>query len=318
MIFRQALFAAVLLGGTSVVQARLEIRPAASLDLGGFPAESAPVASFELVNTGSNSLRIAKVESGCNCFEPVAYEKSIPPGGSTPLDVFINGNLLSGSFEKEILLRIGGETPTNATLTIKGTARPAIPNAPKFVFAGRTAVGQPWETNILLHVRQDLTETPTLRMEGRSRLKGELAPTATTDQFNIKISMPPQPEPFYWESRIVLSFSESPAIPPIPIKANGYNGGTLHVSPGKVKPAGKSASFILQRTYPAGAIPNPTQLHGNETGIEIRETPLPKLGKSRVELTFSEAFLQRLEEEGRIAVSLSVKGFIPTTLVVGQ
>ncbi len=319
MKLQQILFAAVLLGGTPAPQAGLEIRPAPLLDLGEFPGESAPVANFELVNAGSNTLRIVEIKSGCTCFEPILFEKEIPPGASTPMDVFINGNLLSGHFEKKILLRIGGETPTNAVLKIKGTSRPAILDAPKFVFTGRTAFGQSWETNILLHVRQDLTKPPTLRLEGNPELHGELKETQSEmdrPSINLHLRMPPQTEPFYWEGRIILAFRESPAIPPILIKVNGYSGGTLHPSPNKIKPSGKIASFILQRTYPTGATPSPAQIQCSESGVAIQETPLPELGKSRVELIFSETFIQQLQQEDRITIPLSAKGFIPTTLVV--
>jgi len=106
--------------------AQLKIHPAPSLDLGEFPAESAPTARFELFNRGSNKLPIVEVISGCDCLEPIAYGKQIQSKESVPLDVLINGNLLSGPFEKEILIRIGGENPTNAVLKIRGTARPPI------------------------------------------------------------------------------------------------------------------------------------------------------------------------------------------------
>ena len=306
-------------------QAALEIRPGTVIELGSFKAEAPPTASVELINTGKEILPITQIKSSCHCFKPLLYEKNIPPGGSVSLDVLINGNLLSGPFEKEILLRIGGECPTNAVLKIMGTSRPAIPDAPQFVFTGRTAIGQSWETNILLHVRQDLTAPPTLRLVGNPRLHGELkepqsemARAEPRPPINLHLYMPPQTESFYWEGRIILAFSESPAIPPIPIKANGYSGGTLHTSSNKIKPSGKNASFILQRTYPSGSPPCPAQIQCSEMGVAIRETPLPELGRSRVELVFSETFLQRLKEDGRIAIQLITEGFIPTTLVVGQ
>jgi len=320
------LIAIGLLGGGLATSAQLKIHPAPSLDLGEFPAEAAPTARFELFNQGSKTLPIVEVISGCDCLEPIAYEKLIQPKESVPLDVLINGSLLSGPFKKEILIRIGGKNPTNAVLKIRGTARRAIPDAPQFIFAGRTAIGQPWETNLLLRVRADLTETPILRIEGNPNLHGELEKTQSKEAqmeprppIILHLRIPPQAEPFYWENRIILSFSESPAPPPTIINVNGYSGGTLHPSLQILKATAKGASFTLRRNGPSGTHPDPAPLICKTPGVDANETPLPgRVGQSTVQLTFSGEFLQQLKRETRIVLQLDAKGFIPITLAAEQ
>jgi len=310
------ILAAGLLGGLATSQGQLEIHPGTTLDLGGFPAESAPVAAFELANTGTAPLRVVNVSAKCPCLDPVVYEKTIPPGGSTPLDVFIDGNLLSGSFDKQIHLWVGAPATTNIELAIKGTANRAIDGAPKFIFSGRIPLGQAWSTNLLLHVRSDLAEKPQLRMEGLSPLEAKLVPAPAPGQTGLKLRMPPQTRPLQWQNKIALFFPNHPAIPARIIAINGCGGGTLTPSAQKLKASAEGASFLLQRTYPAGTAPRPAPLSCATPGVSIRETPLPEAGKSSVHLSFSGEFLQRSQKEGRIAIQLLAEGFVPASLVV--
>lgn len=252
---------ASLLGSLAASQAQLVIRPVSSMDVGDFPAESAPAASFELVNTGSESLPIIEVKSDCYCFNPVIYTPKIPPHGSTPLDVFIDADLLAGPFEKTVRVRIGGKHATNVVLKVKGTVHHALSGIPRFIATDRTAIDRPWSTNLLLTLRKDLSETPVLRIGGHPRFEGTLVPAKKTGQFNLHLCMPAQQKPAYWESRVVLSFEQTPAIRPTMIKVNGYAGGTLHPSVQKLRIAKNKTSITLQRIYPAGSPPRPASLH---------------------------------------------------------
>ncbi len=312
---KNALCMASLLGSLAVSQAQLEIRPSLSMDVGDFPAESAPTASFELVNTGSESLPIIEVKSDCYCFNPVVYTPKIPAHGSTPLDVFIDADLLAGPFEKTVHVRIGGKNATNAVLKVKGTVHHAILGIPRFMATDRTAIQQPWSTNLLLTLRKDLSETPVLRVKGHPRFEGTLLSTPTPGQFNLHLCMPAQQKPTYWESRVVLSFEQTPAIRPTMIKINGYAGGTLHPSVQKLRIAKNKASITLQRIYPAGTPPHPAPLRCNRRGVSIKETHGTP-GQSKVEFSFSADFLKQLATEGRIAIQLITEGFIPVGLVV--
>ena len=315
MRLKHALCAANLLGALATSQAQLAIRPSPSMDVGEFPAESAPTASFELLNTGPESLQIIEVKSDCRCFTPLVYTPKIPARGSTPLDVFIHADLLDGPFEKTILVRIGGKDATNAMLTVKGTVHHAILGIPRFIATDRTATDRPWSTNLLLTLREDLSETPVLRVGGHPRFEGTLVPAQNPGQFNLHLCMPAQQKPTYWESRVVLSFEQTPAIRPTMIKINGYAGGTLHPSIQKLRVEKNSASITLQRIYPAAIPPRPAPLRSNRRGVSIKETHGTP-GQSTVEFSFSADFLKQLATEGRIAIQLFTDGFIPTTIVV--
>lgn len=310
-----ALCTASLLGALAASQAQLVIRPSPLIDVGEFPAESVPTASFELVNTGSESLPITGVKSDCHCFNPTIYTKRIPARGSTPLDVFIDAGLLDGPFEKTVRVRVGGKNATNAVLTVKGTVHHAILGIPRFMATDRTAIHQPWSTNLLFTLRKDLSETPTLRLGGHPQFEGKLVSTKNSRQFNLHLCMPAQQQPLYWESRVVLSFDQTPAIRSTMIKINGYAGGTLHPSIQKLSGAKKRTSITLQRIYPVGTPHQPAPLRCNHPGVSIKETHGTQ-GQSTVEFSFSEGFLQQLANEGRITISLATDGFIPTTLVV--
>jgi len=316
MKMSRTMLAASLLGGLATSHAQLEIRPGTTLDLGGFPAESAPVAAFELANTGTAPLRVRNVSAKCPCLDPVVYEKTIPPGDSTPLDVFIDGNQLSGPFAKPIQLWIGTPTPTNIELAVKGTAHRAIDGAPKFIFSGRIPLGQPWGTNLLLNIRPDLSEKPLLRTEGLSPLEAGLVSAPVPGQIGLKLRMPPQAKPLLWKNKISLSFPGHPAIPARTIAINGCCGGTLTPSAQKLKASAEGASLVLQRTYPDGAPPRPAPLSCPDPGISIREVPLPEFGKSTVHFSFSKKLLQQLGKEKRIPIQLVAEGFVPASLVL--
>ncbi len=315
MRLKYALCTASLLGALATSQAQLAIRPSPSMDVGEFPAESAPTASFELLNTGPESLQIIEVKSDCRCFTPLVYTPKIPARGSTPLDVFIHADLLDGPFEKTILVRIGGKDATNAVLTVKGTVHHAILGIPRFIATDRTAIHQPWSTNLLLTLRKDLSETPTLRLGGHPQFEGKLVSTKNPRQFNLHLCMPALQKPAYWESQVVLSFDQTPAIRPRTIKVNGYAGGTLHPSVQKLSGTKKRAPITLQRIYPTGTPHQPAPLRCNRPGVSIKETHGTQ-GQSTVEFSFSEGFCKQLATEGRIAIPLVTDGFIPTTLVV--
>lgn len=312
---KKALCLVSLLGSLAVSQARLVVRPSLSIDVGDFPAESAPAANFELVNTGSESLPIIEVKSDCHCFNPVIYTQNIPSCGSTPLDVFIDADLLAGSFKKTVRVRIGGKTATNVVLEVKGTVHHAILGAPRFIATDRTAIDRPWSTNLLLTLRKDLSEIPVLRIGGHPQFKGTLIPAQTPGQFNLHLCMPAQQKPVYWESRVVLSFDQTPAIRPTMIKVNGYAGGTLHPSVQKLHVIKNKVSITLQRIYPAGTPPRPAPLRSNRRGVSIKEIQGTH-GQSRVEFSFSDDFLNQLAKEERIPIQLATEGFIPATLVV--
>ena len=297
-------------------QAQLKIRPSTTLDLGDFPAEAAPIARFELVNVGTNRLRMIEAKTECACFEPVLYEKSISPSGSTPMDIFINGNLLSGPFEKKIHLRMVPPAPTPIVVTVKGIAHPAVNAFPKFIFSGRIPLGHVWSTNLLLNVRSGLIEKPALHITGNALLKGSLLPASTAGQIGIQLRIPPQTKPIQWEDELVLSFPSNPAIPETVIEINGYCGGTLQPSAQKIKATAMGATLTLQRIYPDGVPPRPTSLICTTPGVSLQETSLPTVGKSRVQLRFSTEFLQRLEKEKRIAIQLATEGFLPVGLVM--
>ncbi len=313
---RHALCAASLLGLLAASQAQLKIRPSPSIDVGEFPAESAPIASFELVNTGTESLRIISVKSDCPCFNPIIYTKRIPPHGSTPLDVLIDSDLLAGPFEKTVRVRVGGNNATNAVLKVKGTVHHAMLGVPRIMTTGRTAIHQPWSTNLLLTLRKDLSETPTLRVGGHPRFEGKLVSTPNPRQFKLHLCMPAQQKPAYWESKVVLSFDQAPAIHPMMIKINGYAGGTLHPSVQKLKVVKNRASITLQRIYPKGTAHQPAPLSCGVSGVSIQETPLPEEGKSTVQFIFSEEFSKRVDREKRVVIPLATEGFIPIGLVV--
>ncbi len=315
MKIKKALCMASLLSSLAASQAQLVVRPSLSIDVGDFSAESAPAASFELVNTGSESLPIIEVKSDCYCFNPVVYTRKIPPLGSTPLDVFIDADLLDGPFEKTVRVRIGGKNATNVVLKVKGTVHHAILGTPRFIATDRTATDRPWSTNLLLTLRKDLSETPVLRVGGHPRFEGTLVPAQNPGQFNLHLCMPSQQKPAYWESRVVLSFEQTPAIRPTMIKINGYAGGTLHPSIQKLRIAKNKASITLQRIYPAGTPHQPAPLRSNRRGVSVNETHGTH-GQSMVEFSFSDGFLKQLAKEGRIAIQLASEGFIPVGLVV--
>ena len=300
---------ALLWGGSAC--ARLQVLPGSAVDLGSFPAESAPTASFELLNKGDAPLHIAGIESGCACFDPVVYQNAIPPGGRVPLDVFINGSKLNGPFEKQILLQVGPPSPTNAILTIKGNARRALPGAPPLVFAGILPLGQPWNTNLELRVRDDLEARPTLHIDGFPGLGGELLPSQNPHRFLLQLHTPPSNTPLSWQGEAVIRFEGVPKIPPVSIKVSGCNGGILQPSTTRLRLVRNTAIFTLQRQPPA-----PAPITCATAGVEIEETPLPTPGKSRIRLLFSKPLLQRLKQGQRIPVRLEAKGFVPANLVV--
>ena len=315
MIFNKFLFIAILTGGFISAEAQLEIHPSLSIDLGEFPAESPPIASFDLVNTGSVCLVITDVKSSCPCFNPVVYITKIPSHESVPLDIFIHTDLLFGTFEKTVQIKFKGNTTTHTVVTVKGTVVHPIFGIPSFIATDRTAIGQSWSTNLLLTLRKDLSTKPTIQVDGHPHFKGQLLPTKNPKAFNLQLYMSPQENPAYWESQVVFRFDPSLKIRPMTLKINGYAGGTLHPSIRKLNPKEKKASILLQRIYPTKSQQTPSPLRCNNPRVSITETH-QAAGQSLVVFSFSDALLEQLTNKGRIPIQLTTDGFIPISLVL--
>ncbi len=80
--------------------------------------------SFNIKNTGTDTLEIVKVSASCNCLHPELTKKKLSPFDSTALKVIIVPKKgLRGAFSEKIVL----ETNTKqilTLLTLKGTYSP--------------------------------------------------------------------------------------------------------------------------------------------------------------------------------------------------
>lgn len=95
---------------------------------------------FELVNSGSDTLKLENVQASCGCTTPVWKKDPVLPGGSTKINVGYNA-ASEGPFEKPVTVYYnGGQTKV---LTIKG----AVYKAPATSAPQNASIEQLKQTN---------------------------------------------------------------------------------------------------------------------------------------------------------------------------
>lgn len=303
-----------LLAGAAAVHGELQVAPVDGVELGTFLAEAAPLASFELVNTGTEVVRIVRANSDCSCLEPVVYADRIAPGERIPLDVYVDGTQLSGFFEKTVSLTVAGTQATNVVLRIKGTARPAVSGLPRFVDAPRLAVGEAWETNLAFTVREDLQHGQAVDSMGNMVLEVGLVRGKERGAYGLHLAVPPSPVPLSWENSLLISFRGRPEIPAVRVLVRGYIGGTLHPAAPVMAVSSASATLDVRRDVPASAAQAPSPIHCDRPGVRLEESPVVN-GTSTLQFHFPEDFMRQLKKDGRIPLQLKAAGFLPATIV---
>jgi hypothetical protein len=290
----------------------LHILPGRTVDLGTFPAESSQTATFTLSNTTSHAIHIENIESCCAYLELIIYEKTIAPGASIPLDVFIDAHALDGPFNKSVSFAASGSMHQTTHLRIKGTAVPAIAIPSRYVFSGRIALGRAWSTNLAITVRGGLAGK--LVAEARSNV-GLAAHLNETN--GLQLTVPPQRNPRRWQAEVHLRLEGQPHLPPVPIQLGGYIGGSLVPQPSKLvlgDAESAQATIALFRESPIDAPSTHGPLQCSPSDIEIEEEYGAE-GESTVTLKCPTSFMQRLKTEKRIRIQLSAAGFIPAIIV---
>jgi hypothetical protein len=124
-----ALLAAVLVGGTGRAQEegkgspRISIAPE-SFDFGKALPGKTLRKEFTIRNFGDRDLVIDGVSTTCGCTAALPKEKTIPPGGSTPLAVTLETRSYSGRIERRVLVRSNDPEDPRAEIRVIVTVEP--------------------------------------------------------------------------------------------------------------------------------------------------------------------------------------------------
>ena len=104
--------------------ARIKAEPA-SWDFGrAFPNQRLRK-EFRLRNVGGRELVIEKVSTTCGCTVAEGYDRTVPPGGSTPLVVSLETRQSSGRIEKRVAIRSNDPETPILEIAVAATVVPA-------------------------------------------------------------------------------------------------------------------------------------------------------------------------------------------------
>lgn len=80
---------------------RMEISPA-DHDFGNVPQNQKLVYEFLVMNTGSEELEIKRLSTTCGCTAAITKDRTVPPGGSTKLEVTLETRKYKGFIERSV------------------------------------------------------------------------------------------------------------------------------------------------------------------------------------------------------------------------
>src|SRR5262245_8663697 len=95
---------------------RIAVEPA-EFDFGKSLQNKELTREFSIRNFGNEDLVIDNVSTSCGCTAAVPGEKTVKPGGSTPLDVKLQTRTATGKIERSVLIR--SNDPSHAVFTVK-------------------------------------------------------------------------------------------------------------------------------------------------------------------------------------------------------
>jgi hypothetical protein len=101
-------------------QARLEIAEGVKFSLGKIYRGEVAERSLTLKNTGTDTLRVERVDASCGCTGTVVSAHEIPAGGTGKLQISFNSKNFSGPVHKTISIK--SNSSTNPELVVEFTA----------------------------------------------------------------------------------------------------------------------------------------------------------------------------------------------------
>jgi hypothetical protein len=129
---------------------------------------------FIVWNTGNAVLKIEQVGPTCGCLR-ADFDESIPPGGDGRITLIVDFADHEGPLERTVMAFTNDPQDPDATLTIKGTAKPLVQLRPGNTISFQSAGRQPKQTFIevvgtgepfdILNVETDLNGKVDYRLE---------------------------------------------------------------------------------------------------------------------------------------------------------
>jgi hypothetical protein len=80
---------------------RIEIAPS-EYDFGDVQQQQKLVYDFVVTNTGSEELEIKRLSTTCGCTAAITKDRTVPPGGSTTLEVTLETRKYQGVIERTV------------------------------------------------------------------------------------------------------------------------------------------------------------------------------------------------------------------------
>lgn len=106
---------------------RIAIEPA-SFDFGKTVQNKTLSKEFTIRNLGTEDLVIDQITTSCGCTAAVPGEKTIKPGGTTPLHVELQTRTMIGKMERQVMVR--SNDPTNHNLQLVKVQADVSPDTP--------------------------------------------------------------------------------------------------------------------------------------------------------------------------------------------
>ncbi len=159
-------------------------------DYGMVSASDHAVHSFELKNTGTNTVKILKVRKTCGCVATVTSKKDVAPGGAAEIRVSVSLKGRSGEQRKVVYVHTDSKETPLLKLVTKGRVRRGVAPAVSAVVLKPAAVLRPPAAQAVTASVKSSTprESQTLRaVPNEIRVPRTVGPDGLTVRIEVKL-----------------------------------------------------------------------------------------------------------------------------------
>ncbi|BBO34287.1 DUF1573 domain-containing protein [Lacipirellula parvula] len=151
--------------------------------------------AFKLTNSGQETLLINRVLTSCSCTTAEVGSKSIPPGGSTTLNVKLDLHLLRGPQNRSVLVQSNDPRTPALQLDLKGNSIYHVDLSPPHLALGDTKGSEPFSGIVTVTAGKgiDALNVEQTRTSG-DNVEAELEAVEEGKRYLVKVKVKPQQE----------------------------------------------------------------------------------------------------------------------------
>jgi thiol-disulfide isomerase/thioredoxin len=152
--------------------------------------------AFTLTNSGTETLLIKRVLTSCGCTTAEVGSKSIPPGGSTALNVKVDLHSLRGRQNPAVLVQSNDPRTPDLQLDLRGNSIYHVDLSPPYVTLDSTEDGEPFTATVSVAADKALDSLNVQRTQtSGDNVEAELETVEEGRRYTVKVKVNPQQKP---------------------------------------------------------------------------------------------------------------------------